>query len=200
MRRISVTDYLRPRINAQKGFALVDLMLGTAVSLVMMMGILRATAMVGEGRNAHREGDRLSQGAAALQYLFNNAGSSIITSGSAVGFANVYTPTVNELKAAGYLPQYWNPTLPFGGTAQFTVQRGVGNDLLGLVCDTSSMVRHGVVAPDLAAKVVKASQGTGVMTSQINPGKLNGPGMLNITSPINGPAVVCAWAYLPSPS
>lgn len=187
-------------LSKQRGIGLVDLMLGAAISLVMMLMILHAAVQIGEGRNAHREGERLNQGAAALQSLLEQSGASIINSGSAAGFANVYAPTASELKAAGYLPQYWNPAMPFGGNAQFTVRRGLSNDLLGLVCDSNSLVRRGVAAPDLAAKIVKASQGRGIMTSVVNPSQMNGPGMLNVTAPISGPAIVCAWAYLPSPN
>ncbi|MCU6502315.1 hypothetical protein LPN04_31420 [Rugamonas sp. A1-17] len=182
------------------GFGLIDLMLGTAVSLMMMLFILHAVNQISVGRNVHREGDRLSRGAAALQAMINNLGSSIVSSGSAAGFANAYTPTEAELKAAGYMPKYLSTTLPFGGVMQFTVQRGPNNDLLGLACDSQSVTMSGKIAPDVAAKIVKATHGAGVMTSQSNPTVMNGPGMLNVASPISGPAVVCAWAYLPNPN
>lgn len=196
----AMSKFSRPRRTRVNGFGLIDLILGTAVSLLMMLFILQAVTQISVGRNVHREGDRLARGAAALQAMVNNLGASIVNSGSAAGFANAYAPTEGELKTAGFMPKYLSTTLPFGGVMQFTIQRGPNNDLLGLACDSKSVTMSGKIAPDVAVKIVKATHGAGVMTSQGNPTIMNGPGMLNVASPISGPAVVCAWAYLPNPN
>lgn len=190
----------RPASIQHKGFGLIDLMLGMAVSMLMLLLVVRAVNQIGEGRTAQRQGDRLYQGAIALQTYIERSGLSIIGSGSVAGFSNAYAPSIAELKNAGYLPPFWSPNLPFGGIAQFSVRRGPNNDLLGLVCDTSSLTRSGAVAPDLAAKIAKAAHGRGLMTSQAAPTILNGPGMTNVQAPLNAPAIACAWAYLPAPA
>lgn len=183
----------------ERGSALIDLIFGGFMSMLLMLIILRAIAAVNVGRTAHREGAHLALGARALQTLLYKQGASIVMNGTAAGFTTPYAPTGTELRAAGYLPKFVRTTTPFGGTLQFTVRRSAANDLLGLACESNSVTKRGAPAPDIAAQVMSASGGTGLMTTTVAPAVLNGPGMPNIASPISGPAVVCAWAYLSNP-
>lgn len=184
----------------ERGSALIDLIFGGYIGMLLMLMILHAIAAIHVGRLAHLEGARLAAGAKALQSLFNNHGATIVASGMADGFATPYAPTTAELKDAGYMPRYLNVALPFGGTMQFTVRRNAENDLIGLACDSKSFTKAGQAAPDIAAKVMAASSGLGLMTSAAGPATLNGAVITNVVSPISGPAVVCAWAFLPDPA
>lgn len=178
---------------------LIDLVIGAFIAMMMLGAYLQVATRVSEGRTAHREGARLAAGAAALHEYLLRRGAGIILNGTAAGFATPYAPSEANLKDAGFMPRYLSMITPYGGTMQFVVRRGIKNDLLGLACDSAAITRAGQPAPDIAAKVVAASEGTGMMTSIVNPGVLNGPGMSNVASPINGAAIVCAWAFLPNP-
>ena len=178
---------------------LIDLVIGAFIAMMMLGAYLQVATKVSEGRTAHREGARLAAGAAALQEYLIQRGASLVNSGTAAGFTTPFAPAAADLKKAGFMPLYLNMTTPYGGNMQFVVRRGIKNDLLGLACDSAPITRAGQPAPDLAARIVAASDGTGMMTSIVNPAVLNGPGMSNVASPIAAAAIVCAWAFLPNP-
>jgi hypothetical protein len=181
------------------GAMLIDLVIGVFIGMMMLGAYLQVATSISVGRTAHREGARLAAGAAALQKYLIQRGASIVSTGTASGFVKPLEPSDTELKQQGFIPPYLSMTMPFGGTMQFAVQRSANNDLLGLACDSSPLLKAGQPAPDLAAKVMAASSGTGLMSSIANPARLNGPGMADVVSPINSPAIVCAWAFLPNP-
>lgn len=177
---------------------MIELLLAVAAGMffisAMMISVSNAVAL----GKSKREGAQLALGAKALDSYLSKMGVSIQTNGTAVGFASALNPTAAELKAGFYLPQYLPNTTPFGGTLSFIVRRGPKNDLLGFVCDSQNITERGATSPHLAGEVVSAAGGAGLRTSIANPGELNGAGFTGVASPINGPAIVCAWAYLPN--
>lgn len=179
---------------------LIDLVIGAFIGMLMLGAYLKVAVAVDAGRRTHREGARLAAGAAALREYLQQRGVSLITSGTAAGFINPFEPSEANLKDAGFMPRYVGTRMPYGGTMTFSVRRSARNDLLGLACDDTPITRAGQPAPDLAAKIMAASEGTGLMTSIANPGVLNGPGMANVASPVAAAAIVCAWAFLPNPT
>jgi hypothetical protein len=181
------------------GAMLIDLVIGVFIGMMMLGAYLKVATSISVGRTVHREGARLAAGAAALQKYLVHRGASIVISGTAAGFVKPFVPSDTELKQQGFMPPYLSMKMPFGGTMQFEVRRSANNDLLGLACDRVPILKAGQPAPDLAAKVVAASSGTGLMSSIANPARLNGPGMADVASPFNSPAIVCAWAFLPNP-
>lgn len=183
----------------QSGSSLVEMSVSMALGMLclgmVMVGVSNLIAM----SKAGREGSHLAEGVTAMASYLKTHGVSIIVNGTAPGFPNPYQPTGAQLKANTFLASFVSDTTPFGGTMQFTVRRGPRNDLFGLVCDTQTITQSGQPSPQLAAEVMMAAGGTGLRTSIAQPGVLNGPGQTGIISPINGPSIVCAWTYLPSP-
>lgn len=183
----------------QVGASLIDLVIGVAIGMLAMIFISNVMAELVAGRAAHKEGGRLAEAAGALQHLLDQHGAEIVANGAVAGFANVFAPTALEMKAMGYLPQYLNTSLPSGGSIQLLVRKNANNDLTGLACDNQPVMRKGTPSAIQAAKIVRAANGYGLMTSPVDPNTLNGPGMQNVLSPISATTIVCAWAYLPSP-
>lgn len=179
---------------------LIDLVIGAFIGMLMLGAYLKVAVAVNEGRSAHREGARLAAGAAALRAYLQQRGATLISSNTASGFSKPFEPSETELKNAGFMPRYATTRMPSGGTMRFAVRRGTNNDLLGLACDDTPITRAGQPAPDLAAKMMSAAEGTGLMTSIASPTVLNGPGMAGVASPVAGAAMVCAWAFLPNPT
>ena len=184
----------------QSGSMLLDLIFGGAIAMMMLAMFFQVSVQVDQGRQAHREGVKLAAGAAGLQTYLAAQGSSIVTSGTASGFMDPYRPRIDELQAAGYLPQFVTASTPFGGALAFSVRRGVNNDLMGLACDSSNLTQGGKPSELLAAKVMAAAGGAGLRTSAAAPSVLNGAAFQNVTSPVAGAAIVCAWSFIPNPS
>ncbi|GAB2881269.1 hypothetical protein GCM10027277_58010 [Pseudoduganella ginsengisoli] len=131
--------------------------------------------------------------------MLNKYGKNITTNGTAPGFANALAPSEAELRTAGFLPSFVSTRMPFGGTMIFTVRVGINNTLTGLACGDQSIVDSaGQPNGPIAGQIMHAANGVGLRTTVGTPGLLNGPGFQNIASPVNGPAVVCAWAATPS--
>lgn len=182
----------------QSGSALVGLMItviATGLIMSLVMSAVSGTATLGR---AKREGDQLAAAANGLQSYLDTLGASIIQTGTASGFADAYHPTYSELKAKTYLFSFTPPATPFGGTLSFTIIKGAKNDLLGLACDTANVTENGQPSPRLAGEVASAAAG-GLRTSISNPTVLSGANFPSVPSPIAGPAIVCAWAYLANP-
>lgn len=183
----------------QSGSTLVEIAVAMALGMLCLGIIMMVVSNIIAMGKAAREGSQLVDGVAALDSYLKTHGVSIVVNGTAPGFPNPYQPTSAQLKAGTFLPGFVADATPFGGTLQFTVRRGPRNDLFGLVCDTQTITQGGQPSPQLASEVVMAANGAGLRTSIANPGELNGPGQSGIVSPINGPSIVCAWAYLPNP-
>lgn len=186
-------------LGRQSGSSMLELMIAVAASIMLMSALMSALANVIALGKAKREGAMLADGAAALDSYLKTQGVLIVNSGIPVGFIDPLNPTYAQLKAGSYLPSFAPPTSAFGGTWTFTIRKGVKNDLFGLVCDTQNITEAGAPSPQLAGEVVMAANGSGLRTSIVGPTTLNGPGFTGIASPINGPAIVCAWAYLANP-
>lgn len=182
----------------QGGFSLVGVMVAMASTGLLMSMLMTSTSSVMALHRAGREGQGLTRGAAALHSYLKLHGVAIVTGSGVDGFVDPYRPTMAELKAKTFLPSFMPNITAFGGTFNFTVRRGAQNDLLGLVCDTVSITEGGVVSPQMAGQVIAAAKG-GLRTSIADPNTLNGAAFTSIPSPINGPAIVCAWAYVPNP-
>lgn len=182
----------------QGGFSLVGVMIGMAATSLMMSMLMTSTAKVTTLHRAGREGHDLARGAAALQSYLNLYGAAIVTGGGVPGFSDPYHPTMVEMKANTFLPSFTPSITAFGGTLHFTVRRGPKNDLLGLVCDTVNITEGGAASPQLAGEVAAAAKG-GLRTSIADPNTLNGAAFSSIPSPVSGPAIVCAWAYVSNP-
>jgi len=182
----------------QSGSSLVEITVSMALGMLCLGAIMAGVSNLIAMSKAAREGEHLAEGVKAMESYLKTNGVSIIVNGTAPGFPSPYQPTTAQLKAGTFLASFVSNTTPFSGTLQFTVRRGPRNDLLGLVCDTQTITQSGQPSPQLAAEVMAAT-GTGLRTSIAEPGVLNGPGQAGIISPINGPSIVCAWAYLPSP-
>lgn len=183
----------------QSGSSLVEMTVSMALGMLCLGAIMMGASNLIFMSKAAREGSHLAEGVTAMDSYLRTNGRSIIVNGTAPGFPNPYQPTAAQLKAGNFLSSFVSNATPFDGALQFTVRHGTGNDLLGLVCDTQTITQSGQPSPQLAAEVVMAAKGTGLRTSIAQPGVLNGPGQVGIVSPINGPSIVCAWAYLPAP-
>jgi hypothetical protein len=183
----------------QSGSSLVEITVAMALGMLCLGAIMSGVSNLISMSKAAREGSHLAEGVTAMDSYLKTNGASIVVNGTAPGFPNPYQPTAAQLKAGTFLASFISDTTPFGGTLQFTVRRGPRNDLLGLVCDTQTITQSGQPSPQLAAEVVMAANGAGLRTSIAEPGVLNGPGQVGIVSPVNGPSIVCAWAYLPTP-
>jgi hypothetical protein len=179
---------------------LLDLIIGAAVAIMIMSVLIQASTQIAIGHRVHREGYKLAVSSTALQNYLNAKGELIINTGSASGFANAYSPQLEELQAAGYMPTFITARTPFGGTLTFIVRRGVQNDLMALACDNQNVTYGSQASEYIAAKVVSAAGGNGLKTNSSSPTILNGPSFTGIVSPISGDAIVCTWAFLPRPS
>lgn len=190
-----------PKMRAkQSGSSLIETLVSVMLGIAFMSGCMYAINHYKMLNKAAREGEILAEGALALDSYLKAHGLSIVNNGTAAGFPSPLQPTVDQLQAAGFLPRFTPARTPFDGTLQFTVRKGAGNDLLGLVCDTQTITNAGDPSPQLAGAVVMAANGAGLRTSVAAPTVLNGPAHAGITSPITGPSVVCAWAYLAKPN
>lgn len=183
----------------QSGSSLIELTIAVMAGMLFMSMLMTAISNVVALGKAKRAGAQLAAGAAALDSYLRIHGESIARYGTATGFADPFAPSAEALKAGAYLAAYVPSSTPFGGNLAFVVRKGIRNDLLGLVCGTRDVTERGVPSPYLAGEVVMAAQGAGLRTSIANPGQLNGPGFVNVASPVNGPAIVCAWAYRANP-
>lgn len=183
----------------QSGSGLVETLVSVALGVVVLGAVMHGLGNVISLNKAAREGEHLAEGAAALDSYLKTHGLSIVKNLAVTGFPVPLQPTMEQLKAGTFMPRFIPDTTPFNGKLQFTIRKGVRNDLFGLACDTQNIMKGSVPAPDLAGAVIVAANGAGVRTSVIGPSLLNGPGQVSIPSPITGPAIVCAWAYLPSP-
>lgn len=184
----------------QVGEGLISLILVMALAMASTVIFLDVISRVTSLAKAKREAEQLARGADALQSLLRKHGASIIKTGTASGFANPLKPTFAELKAGLYLPRVMRPITPFNGTLDFTIRRGTKNDLFGLVCDTQSVTERGSPSPQLASEVMMAANGVGLRTSIATPTILSGQAFSGVQSPIAGPAIVCAWAYIGAPT
>lgn len=187
------------RMKNQRGSALVDLIIGVSLTMMMLAWLAKLSVGFNESRMADRQGTRLAAGANALQNLFNKHGATIASSGIVPGFSNIYAPTAEELRATSFLPTFVGTSMPFGGNMTFVVRKGANNDLMGIVCGDTSIALRGEPAPHIAGVVVASTGGSGMRTSIAVPSELNGTTFQGIVSPVTGPAVVCAWAFLPNP-
>lgn len=186
-------------VRRESGMMLLDLLFGVIVAMGMLLVVAQISSALNRGRLAHLQGSRLAAGAAALQVMLNKYGASIATKGAAPGFANAMSPSEADLRAAGFLPSFVPTRMPFGGFMTFTVRVGANKTLIGLACGNQSIVdAAGNPAGPIAGQIMHAANGVGLRTTSGTPGVLNGPGFQNLASPINGPAVVCAWAATPS--
>jgi type II secretory pathway pseudopilin PulG len=183
----------------QAGSSLIELTIAVMAGIMLMSMMMTAISNVVALGKAKREGEQLAAGAAALDSYLRTHGESIARNGTAPGFADPLHPTFEALRGGAYLASFVPSTTPFGGTLSFMVRKGAKSDLLGLVCDTQNINERGLASPYLASEVMMASNGTGLRTSIANPAQLNGPGFTGVASPINGPAIVCAWAYRANP-
>ncbi|HYD60572.1 MAG TPA: hypothetical protein VEC35_09470 [Noviherbaspirillum sp.] len=184
----------------QSGASLVDLMSAASVAYLMLGLFIWVVGYADFARSANREGQFLAKAAAGLQNYLDARGRQIVVNGTTAGFADPYNPTLAELRAAGFMPPNSLAATPNGGTLVFTVRRGLGNDLLGLVCDNQNIRHRGQPSETKAAYVVAAAGGTGLRTRPANTGTLFGTAFQGgITSPVAGAAIVCAWAAVPNP-
>lgn len=183
-------------LKKQGGTMVMDLMLGCALAMGLILALGQITVELKKGREAHRQGTRLSAGAAALESMLEKHASTLATSGSAPGFINALSPTAAELRDNGFLPSFVSTQMPFGGTMKFTVRVGANKDLLGLACGDTSVLTLGQPGSRIAGQIMHAAEGRGLRTTAATPGMLSGPGFQDIPSPINGAAIVCAWAAL----
>lgn len=184
----------------QSGESLVGLIVALAIGLGATAIFFEFVSRVIALDKAEREAQQLARGAEALQSMLRKHGASIIKTGTASGFVNPLKPTFAELKAGFYLPPVMRPSTPFNGTLDFTIRRGTKNDLFGLVCDTQNITQKGVPSPQLAGEVMMAAGGVGLRTSIATPNLLSGKGHSGVPSPLSGPAIVCAWAYIGAPT
>ena len=179
----------------ESGMLLIDLLFGVIIAMGMLLVVAQVNTALNRGRLAHLHGSRLAAGAAALQAMLDKNAASIATSGTAPGFTNALSPSETDLRNAGYLPSFVPTRLPFGGTMMFTVRVGANKTLIGLACGNQSVVdAGGLAAGPVVGQIMHAANGAGLRTTVGTPGVLNGPAFQNIASPVNGPAVVCAWA------
>lgn len=183
----------------QSGGSLVETLVAVTLGIAFMSATMFAFNHYRLMHKAAREGEILAEAALGLDAYLKMHGVSIVKNGTAPGFPTPLQPTAEQLKAADFLPRYTPPKTPFDGTLQFIIRKGARNDLFGLVCDTQSITHAGEPSPQLAGAVVMASGGAGLRTSIATPSVLNGPAHTDVPSPIVGPSVVCAWAYLASP-
>lgn len=183
----------------QTGSSLIELTIAVMAGMMFMSMMMTAISNVVALGKAKRAGAQLAAGAAALDSYLKVHGESIARYGTAAGFTDPFAPAIDKLKNGAYLAGYVPAATPFGGELIFVVRKGIKNDLLGLVCGTRDITQRGVASPYLAGEVVMAAQGAGLRTSIANPGQLNGPGFVNIASPVSGPAIVCAWSYRANP-
>jgi hypothetical protein len=184
----------------QSGTSLVETLVSVVLGIAFMSGTIYAINHATMLNKTAREGELLAEAALGLDAYLKAHGKTIVLNGTAPGFSNPLQPTLDQLKATDFLPRYTPARTPFDGSLQFTVRKGAKNDLLGLVCDTQTITHAGDPSPQLAGAVVKAANGAGLRTSVGSPGVLNGPAHAGIVSPISGPSVVCAWAYLANPT
>lgn len=182
----------------QGGAMVIDLIIGCAFAMGMLLVIASINLELNRGRLAHLQGSRLAAGAAALEALFEKHGATIAATGSAPGFSSATSPSETDLRNNGFLPSFVSTQMPFGGTMTFHVRIGANRDLLGLACGNTSVVTGNIPGGRVAGQIMHAANGLGLRTSIGTPGILNGPGFQNIPSPINGPAIVCAWTALPT--
>lgn len=180
----------------QRGAMLIDLLFGCALAMGLILAFGEVVVQLQKGRDAHRQGARLSAGAAALEAMLDKHAATLAASGSAPGFANALAPTEAELRNAGFLPAFVSTQMPFGGVMTFAVRVGTNKDLLGLACGSTSVQTMGQPGSRVAGQIMHAANGRGLRTTAATPGRLSGPGFQDIPSPINGAAIVCAWSAL----
>jgi hypothetical protein len=178
---------------------MIEMMIAVAAGIFIMSMMMTALSNLTALGKAKREGAQLALGAAAMDAYLKKFGVSIAKNQAVPGFADPLSPDVAVLRNGRYLPSYFPQTTAFGGTLVFRVQKGSKGDLTGLVCDTQNVTERGAPSPALAGEVLMAANGSGLRTSIATPAVLNGPGLTGIASPIIGPAIVCAWAYLANP-
>ena len=183
----------------QSGGSLVETLVAVTLGIAFMSGTMYSFNHYRLMNKAAREGEILAEAALGLDAYLKMHGLSIVKNGVAPGFPAPLAPTAEQLKAADFLPRYTPLRTPFDGTLQFTIRKGARNDLFGLVCDTQAITHAGEPSPQLAGAVLMATGGAGLRTSIATPSVLNGPAHTGVASPIVGPSVVCAWAYLASP-
>jgi hypothetical protein len=177
---------------------IIDLIIGCALAMVMLLVIASVSSELERGRKAHLQGSRLAAGAAALEAMLEKHGASIAATGSAPGFTSATSPSEADLRSNGFLPSFVSTQMPLGGTMTFFVRVGANKDLLGLACGNRSVITMGEPGSRVAGQIMHAANGLGLRTNVGTPGILNGPGFQGIASPINGPAIICAWAALPT--
>lgn len=176
----------------------MDLMLGCALAMGLLLAFGEITVLLDKGREAHRQGSRLSAGAAALEAMLEKHALTLATSGSAPGFVNALSPTAAELRDNGFLPSFVSTEMPFGGVMRFTIRVGANRGLFGLACGDTSVLTMGQPGSSVAGQIMHAANGRGLRTTAALPGILSGPSFQDTPSPFNGPAIVCAWAALPA--
>ncbi|WP_395398626.1 hypothetical protein ACHMW6_00300 (plasmid) [Pseudoduganella sp. UC29_106] len=181
-------DHFKHMNNRQQGFGTIDLVVGVALSLMLLILVVEVSKGIRTKNLAFKQAEKLLVGSEAMQSYLNGEASSITASGQVAEAT---------LKSKGYLGQFVSSTLPMGGQLVYFVRKNTAGDLIGLACGNSNVTVSGVPSYAVAAAVVDAMQGSGLRTSQADPNQLNGRGFQTMQSPVPGAAIVCSWAYLP---
>lgn len=185
--------------HSQDGLTTIDLIFGLALGMMLLVGMLHVQTAFRDSHTAYLQGQRLVAGRDALQRLLEDQGSSIVTTGTAIGIGDAWSPSEIDLRTKQYLPTYANTQMPHGGVIRFYVRKGANNQLMGLACDSVDVMRNGQPDTSMASLVMTYTDGFGLRTNMANQTVLNGQAYQGILSPIAGPAIVCAWAFISNP-
>ncbi|MDO8336489.1 MAG: hypothetical protein Q7T74_06970 [Candidatus Saccharibacteria bacterium] len=183
----------------QRGNLIIESIIVLAILMVITLVAVAIARFVNQSNLVYRERVILTAAVEGVNRYFVKNGESIVSFGSAPGFADPLSPTVTELISKGFFPPTFSGNTPSGGNLLIVVRRGVSNDLTGIVCDNKTIQENGKDSFSLAAKIALATP-SGVSTSPLDTATLNGSTFKGIGSPFSSPALACAIAYLPAPT
>lgn len=182
----------------QKGVSLIDMMISVAVIMILTIIFTAVVKNFSDARIVARQGQLLTSGADAMDKYLQKNGLNII-SGTVAGVINPLSPTRQELIDIGVLTPSFPTQSYFGGQVNFSVRIDVTRNLMGLVCDPSTITDKGVASTPLSGRISSSIEG-GVSTNPLTPTILNGASYQNIPANISNNAMVCAIKTLSNPT
>ncbi|MDO8336487.1 MAG: hypothetical protein Q7T74_06960 [Candidatus Saccharibacteria bacterium] len=196
-----------PFKNRQHGLSLVDALLSVVVVGVLVGAVGYSTKAFTQGYSAKARGSQYSTVLDAARRFSVKNQNNILSKLPVAGFAQYLTPTLSELKAAGFLSKDYQEELPafLGGNLTVTLEYEpatcpLANCVLAIkvIPTTGTKDNAGQPSPKMASDIALAINGYGWTNSANNDAKLSKNNAL-ISNPLGAvPAVVIAADWLPS--
>lgn len=193
------------KIRNMRGMSIVSAMIGiAAIGTIIAVGMKFSNAMVKDASYKSRGAETITVIEGLKQYAITYR--SQIESGQAIGGYNLYSPTIAQLKAGGFLSQNFNPSVgdKLGGQLQTQVKVEpagcTSNCLIGVYVIPEKSILGANNQPDYsaAASMAEGMKGYGWSNSPNMP-QILGRGSMSIANPVGArPAVALAAYWIPS--